>query len=136
MVTEFSFNMRVYYEDTDAAGVVFYANYLKYMERARTEWLRSAGYDHEQLVNDYDLLFAVKDLSINYIKPGKLDDLLTINSELLKKRGASLVFKQTILNEEHETLVKAEIRVACINASTFKAAPMPEKLLKELANDS
>ena len=136
MANEFSFNVRVYYEDTDAAGVVFYANYLRYMERARTEWLRSAGYDHEQLVNDYDLLFAVKDLTINYIKPGKLDDLLTIKSELLKKRGASLLFKQTITNEEKELLVKAEIKVACLNASTFKAAPMPDKLIKELSNDS
>lgn len=135
MATEFIWQVRVYYEDTDAGGVVFYANYLRFMERARTEWLRSIGFDHEQLINDHNLLFAVKNVSIDYKKPGRLDDLLTITSTLLTSRGASITFQQSIKNEKDELLTQAEIKVACLNATTLKASPMPEELLLELAND-
>ena len=71
MTKEFSWKVRVYYEDTDAAGVVFYANYLRYMERARTEWLRNVGFEHKTLIDDHGILFAVKKLTIDYIKPGQ-----------------------------------------------------------------
>ena len=98
MPGKFNWQVRVYYEDTDAAGIVFYANYLRYMERARTEWLRSVGYEHEMLKNTHGILFAVKNVSIEYVKPACLDDLLTVSSSLLKKRGASLIFKQAIKN--------------------------------------
>ena len=94
MLKEFIWKIRVYYEDTDAGGVVFYANYLRFMERARTEWLRDIGFDHKNLIEKYKLIFAVKNLKINYMKPGYLDDLLTITSKLLNNRGASLVFQQ------------------------------------------
>jgi len=132
MSTEFIWQVRVYYEDTDAGGVVFYANYLRFMERARTEWLRSVGFEHEQLNNDHDLIFAVKNVTIDYKKPGRLDDLLTITSTILKSRGASITFQQTIKNEKDELLTQAEIKVACLNASTLKASAMPEELLSEL----
>ena len=134
MSKEFSWKVRVYYEDTDAAGVVFYANYLRYMERARTEWLRSLGFEHKTLIKDYGILFAVKNLTIDYIKPGQLDDMLTITSLLLTTRGASLVFKQNINNEAGELLSQAEVKVACLNATTLKASPMPDVLLTEFAN--
>lgn len=133
---EFNWQIRVYYEDTDAAGVVFYANYLRYMERARTEWLRSAGFEHEYLSKEHEILFAVKSLTIDYIKPAKLDDLLTISSCLLKRRGASLVFEQLIKNDKDELLSQAEVKVACLNATTLKASPIPDVLITELANDS
>jgi len=136
MPGEFIWQVRVYYEDTDAGGVVFYANYLRFMERARTEWLRSVGFEHEQLINKYGLLFAVKNLTIDYIKPGRLDDLITITSQLLNNRGASLTFQQSIKNDNDELLAQAEIKVACLNATTLKASPMPEELLTELANDT
>lgn len=136
MPGEFIWQVRVYYEDTDAGGVVFYANYLRFMERARTEWLRSIGFEHEHLINNHGLLFAVKNLTIDYIKPGRLDDLLTITSKLLNNRGASLTFQQSIKNDNEELLAQAEIRVACLNATTLKASPMPEELLTELANDT
>jgi acyl-CoA thioester hydrolase len=135
MANEFIWQVRVYYEDTDAGGVVFYANYLRFMERARTEWLRSVGFEHEQLINKHDLLFAVRSLTIDYKKPGHLDDLLTITSQLLSNRGASITFQQSIKNEKNELLTHAEVKVACLNATTLKASPMPEKLLLELAND-
>lgn len=132
MSAEFNWQVRVYYEDTDAGGVVFYANYLRFMERARTEWLRSAGFEHDYLLNEHGILFAVKNLDIHYKKPARLDDLLTITSRLLTKRGASLTFQQSITNNNNELLTQAEIKVACLNAITLKASPMPEALLTEL----
>jgi acyl-CoA thioester hydrolase len=135
MAKEFTWQVRVYYEDTDAGGVVFYANYLRFMERARTEWLRSVGFEHEKLINNHDILFAVRSLTIDYKKPGRLDDLLSITSQLLSNRGASIIFQQSIKNEQNELLAQAEVKVACLNAITLKASPMPEELLLELAND-
>lgn len=132
-MNEFTWQVRVYYEDTDAGGVVFYANYLKFMERARTEWLRSIGFEHDVLINKHDVLFAVRNLSIDYKKPGKLDDLLTITSIFLSNRGASINFQQTIKNEQDELLAQAEVKVACLNATTLKASPMPKELLLELS---
>ena len=123
MHREFTWQIRVYYEDTDAGEVVFYANYLKFMERARTEWLRKIGFDHNVLKEKYKLLFAVKNLTIDYIKPGRLDDLLTVTSELLDSRKASLIFGQNIKNENNELLSKAEVKIACINSKTLKASP-------------
>ncbi len=132
MAKEFIWQVRVYYEDTDAGGVVFYANYLRFMERARTEWLRSIGFEHERLINSHNLLFAVRNLTIDYKKPGRLDDLLTITSQLLSNRGASIIFQQFIKNEKNELLAQAEVKVACLNATTLKASPMPKELLSEL----
>ena len=136
MLKEFVWQIRVYYEDTDAGEVIFYANYLKFMERARTEWLRKIGFDHKILKEKYELLFAVKNLTIDYIKPGHLDDLLTVTSELLDSRKASLTFGQNIKNENSELLSEAKVKIACINSKTLKASPMPDKLILELTNDN
>ena len=136
MQKEFIWQIRVYYEDTDAGEVIFYANYLKFMERARTEWLRKIGFDHKILKEKYKLLFAVKNLTIDYIKPGHLDDLLTVTSKLLESRKASLTFGQNIKNENNELLSEAKVKVACINSKTLKASPMPDELILELTNDN
>ena len=136
MQKEFIWQIRVYYEDTDAGEVIFYANYLKFMERARTEWLRKIGFDHKILKEKYELLFAVKNLTIDYIKPGHLDDLLTVTSELLDSRKASLTFGQNIKNENNELLSEAKVKIACINSKTLKASPMPDELILELTNDN
>ena len=136
MQKEFIWQIRVYYEDTDAGEVIFYANYLKFMERARTEWLRKIGFGHKMLKEKYELLFAVKNLTIDYIKPGHLDDLLTVTSELLDSRKASLTFGQNIKNENSELLSEAKVKIACINSKTLKASPMPDKLILELTNDN
>ena len=132
MGKEFIWQVRAYYEDTDAGGVIFYANYLRFMERARTEWLRNIGFEHKQLIDKYKLLFTVKNLTIDYIKPGYLDNLLTITSKLLDSRGASLLFQQNIKNENDELLSQAEVKLVCIHAKTLKVSPMPEELLMEL----
>lgn len=136
MGKEFTWQVRAYYEDTDAGGVIFYANYLRFMERARTEWLRNIGFEHKRLIDKYKLLFAVKNLTIDYIKPGYLDNLLTITSKLLDSRGASLSFQQNIKNENDELLSQAEVKLVCMHAKTLKVSPMPEELLMELTNDS
>ena len=136
MGKEFTWQVRAYYEDTDAGGVIFYANYLRFMERARTEWLRNIGFEHKQLIDKYKLLFTVKNLTIDYIKPGYLDNLLTITSKLLDSRGASLSFQQNIKNENDELLSQAEVKLVCMHAKTLKVSPMPEELLMELTNDS
>ena len=131
MSAEFEWKVRVYYEDTDAAGVVFYANYLRYMERARTEWLRHIGFEHHRLNEEYGVLFAVKKLTIDYIMPAHLDDLLTITSSLASHRGASLLFQQEMRNEQ-QLLSRADVKVACLNAITLRPAKMPDVLLTEL----
>ena len=132
MTAEFSYQIRVYYEDTDAGGVVFYANYLRFMERARTEWLRDRGFDHKTLKEEHGILFAVRKLNIDYKKPAVLDDLLTITSRLLSRGGASLTFEQTI-NNNKEVITRAEIKVACLNVTTLKSSPIPEALITEFS---
>ncbi len=134
MSAEFEWKVRVYYEDTDAAGVVFYANYLRYMERARTEWLRQLGFEHHRLLDEYGVLFAVKKLAIDYIMPARLDELLAIKSCFVNHRGASINFKQQISNEQETLLSQAEVKVACLNAETLRPAAMPDVLMTELLN--
>ena len=91
----FVWPVRVYYEDTDAGGVVYYANYLKFMERARTEWLRTRGFEQDVLIKEQDLVFAVRSLSIDYLRPARLDDLLQVRVTVSELRRASIVFEQT-----------------------------------------
>lgn len=123
----FTWQARVYYEDTDAAGVVFYASYLRYMERARTEWLRSLGFEQARLRWEHNIVFAVRSQSIDYKKPGRLDDLLTITARLLKQRANMLLFQQLITREQ-TLLTRATVRVACLRADTLKSAPIPRAL--------
>ena len=123
----FTWQARVYYEDTDAAGVVFYANYLRYMERARTEWLRSLGFEQARLRREHNIVFAVRSQSIDYKKPGRLDDLLTITARLLKQRANMLLFQQLITRKQ-TLLTRATVRVACLRADTLKSAPIPRAL--------
>ena len=125
--TESLIESEIPYEDTDAAGVVFYANYLRYMERARTEWLRSLGFAPARLRREHNIVFAVRSQSIDYKKPGRLDDLLTVTARLIKQRGAMLIF-QHIITREQELLTRAGVRVACLRADTLKSAPIPRAL--------
>lgn len=123
----FRWQARVYYEDTDAAGVVFYANYLRYMERARTEWLRSLGFEQARLRREHNIVFAVRSQSIDYKKPGRLDDLLTVTARLVKQRANVLLFQQRITRDQ-ALLTRATVRVACLRADTLKSAPIPRAL--------
>ena len=132
---QFKWLVRVYYDDTDAGGVVYHASYLKYMERARTEYLRSRGYSLNRLRTEQDVLFVVHRIGIRYKRPAVLDDELTVTAALSKTGGASLVFRQTVCRDE-EQLCEADITVACLSAERHTPKRMPKTLLVDLAHDS
>ena len=125
-----SWPVRVYWEDTDAGGVVYYANYLKFMERARSEWLRSLGFDQNQLRNEQGIVFVVRQATIEYLKPARYDDLLMVSAKLKQTGRASLVISQTI--EREDLLTTAEITLACVNAQSFKPVRIPDEMLQAL----
>ena len=127
----FVFKLRVYWEDTDAGGVVFYANYLKFFERARTEWLRSLGFEQETLRRDQGLIFIVTDTSLSYRRPARLDDSLDVTARLLELRKASLRIAQQAWRSA-ELLTDGTIRLACVDAASFKPRPLPSLLMQSL----
>ncbi len=118
--TVFHFPIRVFYEDTDAAGIVYYANYLKFAERARTEWLRGKGFDHRGLKQDHGMVFAVRRCSADYKRPARLDDLLDVRTTISKVAGATVDMTQDIYLEETE-LVSVHVKLACLD---IKGSPM------------
>lgn len=127
----FSLPTRVYWEDTDAGGVVYHAQYLAFLERARTEWLRARGYGQELLRDTHGLVFAVRAMRIDFRKPARLDDALDVSVALRECRRASLVVVQDIRRGD-ELLVDAEVRVAALQAGDFRPRGIPESLYDEL----
>lgn len=128
----FTWPVRVYYEDTDAAGVVFYANYLKFMERARTEWLRSLGFEQTTLFHDHNVVFVVRALAIEYLRPALFNDALEVTVVLKSARGGLIEVAQTIRRGAH-TLVTAAVKIACVNTQSFKPVRIPKPILEKLA---
>jgi acyl-CoA thioester hydrolase len=128
---EFRFTLRVYWEDTDAGGVVFYANYLKYFERARTEWLRSLGIEQENLRREFGMMFIVTDTAVSYRRPARLDDSLVVTARLLELRKASLQITQQAWRGA-ELLTQGTIRLACVDAASFRPRPLPSTLMQSL----
>ena len=131
---KFVWSVRVYYEDTDSGGVVYHANYLKFMERARTEWLRAQGLEQDALLCEYGIIFAVRALHLNYLRPGHFNDWLTVHTRILRWGHASLTFIQAVQREE-EALCQAEIKIACLNARTFRPCSIPQSILAEITGD-
>jgi acyl-CoA thioester hydrolase len=129
----FSFMCRVYWEDTDAGGVVYYANYLKFMERCRTEWLRRIGIDQHRLRLERGLQFAIVNVSIEYLRPAVLDDELQVTAELEKLGGATFEFRQAAWRGA-ELLATSAVRVACLDSKTLKARQIPKDLFAEWRN--
>jgi acyl-CoA thioester hydrolase len=127
-----SHNVRVYYEDTDAGGVVYYANYLKFFERARTEWLREMSIEQDILL-ERSVGFVVKRVEMDNYAPARFNELLCIESEIVELKRASLVFKQKIISPNKQCLVSALIRVACVNLSKMKPQAIPDKILGEFS---
>jgi acyl-CoA thioester hydrolase len=127
----FSWPTRVYWEDTDAGGVVYHAQYLAFLERARTEWLRARGKGQERLRAEHDLVFAVRAMRIDFRNPARLDDALQVTVALRDCRRASLVIAQSIHRGE-ALLLDAEVRVAALSAATFRPRPIPQPLHDEL----
>ncbi len=127
----FSWPTRVYWEDTDAGGVVYHAQYLAFLERARTEWMRAQGYGQELLRREHDLVFAVRAMQLDFLKPARLDDALAVSAELSECRRASAVFSQSI-HRGDELLLTAQVRVAALDAGGFRPRAIPSPLLGEL----
>lgn len=128
----FRLPVRVYYEDTDAGGVVYYANYLKYLERARTEWLRAAGWGQGALASERGLLFAVRSIELDYRAPARLDDALEVEARIAEFGRARIDFAQRVLRDG-EPLCVGRVRVACLDAATFRPRPLPDDMKEVFA---
>jgi acyl-CoA thioester hydrolase len=129
-MTEFAWRARVYWEDTDGGGVVYYANYLKFMERARTEWLRSLGHSQQEIAATYGYVFAVAEAHVNYRRPARLDDELLVSCVPVPEGRASIRFRQSVRRveaaREPTLLAEGEVRVVCVDAKSFKPRALPE----------
>jgi len=126
--------IRIYYEDTDMQGIVYYANYLKYLERARTEFLREKGFEQDELISEQGVAFAVRSVQVDYLKPAKFNDELLVMTEVAEMKRASLIFQQTIVRAgaKHETINKAAIKVACLDAQSMKVKAIPPMMKEQL----
>jgi acyl-CoA thioester hydrolase len=130
--SNFRWPVRVYYEDTDAGGVVYHANYLRFMERARSERLRGLGFELDELRRDHDLLFVVRSLEIDFLKPARFNDRLWVTANLDRIRSVSLYFRQAVVRNEDELLCEARVRVVCLSAENFRPRVVPEFLRQRL----
>ncbi|MGR9072564.1 MAG: tol-pal system-associated acyl-CoA thioesterase [Gammaproteobacteria bacterium] len=131
MTDSFVWPVRVYYEDTDVGGVVYYANYLKFFERARTEMLRNMGYEQDELIATQGVIFAVRSAQIEYLSPAKFNDLLDVSAVIEEVRPASLTFRQGIVRAGVE-LCKGTVRIACLDSETLRPKIIPDELLEKL----
>ena len=128
----FVWPVRVYWEDTDAGGVVYHASYLRFLERARSEWLRARGVAQQRLREEHGILFVVADMDLRFTAPARLDDELDVCVNAFTRRSASLVFTQCILRRaDRAALVEAQVRAACIHATSYKPVRIPDFLLTE-----
>ena len=125
----FIWPVRVYYEDTDAGGVVFYANYLKFFERARTEMLRAAGYEQDELMEMEGIIFVVRSIQVDYLSPARFNEQLYVSAEVATVKKASLTFEQMI-TRDNEVLCKGIIRIACLDAQSMRPKAIPDNLLE------
>ena len=127
---EFSLHLRVYIEDTDAGGIVYYVNYLKFMERARTELMRSLGFGKNYIFN-HDLMFVVRDVKVQYLRPATLDDELVATAAITQLRGASLVMRQRVRRGK-DVLAEGEVTIACVDRAGVKPRRMPREMVAAL----
>jgi|TARA_B100000989_G_scaffold296556_1_gene280056 acyl-CoA thioester hydrolase len=126
--------VRIYYEDTDMQGIVYYANYLKYLERARTEFLRSKGFEQDELIDEQGVVFAVRAVQMDYLKPAQFNDKLIVKTEIYEIKRASIIFQQTIVraDKNREIINKAKIKVACLEALKMKVKAIPKQMSIQL----
>ncbi|HYM35226.1 MAG TPA: tol-pal system-associated acyl-CoA thioesterase [Steroidobacteraceae bacterium] len=129
----FSWPIRVYWEDTDAGGIVYYANYLKFMERARTEWLRALGYEQRPMQEELGLIFVILDTQVEFKKPARYGDALIVTAHLKERSRATLSFSQEVMRDE-EVLVTSALRAACLDAKSYKPRGLPKLLLEKMAS--
>ena len=127
--------MRVYYEDTDSAGIVYHASYLRFMERARTEWLRKLGFELPTLTSEHQVLFTVSRMHIDYLQPAYFNDLLEVSLDPTRFGGASFLLDQSVRRAPRELLCRAEVRIACVDSKTLRPRPIPQAVCTELKRD-
>lgn len=131
----FVWPVRVYYEDTDCGGVVYYANYLKFLERARTERLRDLGYEQDRLRDEQGIIFAVRSLEIEYLRPARFNDLLNVSADVVAAGKASLTFDQRVARiSDDELLSTATVRIACVDTLNMRPCPIPASLIEEITH--
>ena len=128
-VMPFRWPVRVYWEDTDAGGVVYHAGYMRFMERARSEWMRALGVDQMAYKQATGLAFMVRDMHIDFLRPALLDDELSVTVEVKERRAASILFAQRILKADGSCLVRASVRVACVELERMRPAAIPPDLI-------
>lgn len=130
-MSAFSFPVRVYYEDTDSGGVVYYANYLRFMERARTEWLRALGFELDELSREEGVVFAVRRANIDFAKATRFNELLEVTVEPTKYGKASIMVNQQVLRDG-EPVCTGEIQLACVDRDSFMPKPIPAPIVEKL----
>ena len=131
----FSIPIRIYYEDTDAGGVVYYANYLKFLERCRTEWLRAIGHEQGELLREPGIAFVVRSIALEYLKPARLDDLITVSLEVERITKSQIFFGQHIRRatpDGDEELLSGRVQIVCVNAAKMKITSIPVELRTQL----
>lgn len=134
----FTIPVRVYYEDTDAGGVVYYANYLKFLERCRTEWLRDIGHEQGELLRDPGIAFVVRSVNVEYLKPARLDDLLSVSLEVERITKSQIFFRQHVRRDNPDApnggdeLISARIQIVCVNMAQMKITSIPTVLRTQL----
>lgn len=129
---KFNWTVRVYYEDTDAGGVVFYANYLKYFERARTEMLRFAGFEQDVLANEQGIVFVVRQVQVDYLKPARFNELLQVTSRVAEAKKTSFVCAQEVIRGA-ELLCVGSVRIVCVDARTLRPRAIPSKIMEHIS---
>ena len=153
-MTEFIFPIRVYYEDTDSGGVVYYANYLKFMERARTEYLRHLGFEQDEIIANEGVMFAVRSLTLDYLKPARFNQLLNVSAQLAQIGKASLLFAQRVelaagdpshagrdaVNDAtqgavSDILCAGQVKIACLDTRTLRPTAIPPRILREITSE-
>lgn len=139
-MNNFSWPVRVYYEDTDHGGVIYHANYLKFMERARTEWLREKGFEQDVLADQFGMIITVASVQIDFLRPGRFNQLLAVTVRPAGVRRASVMVEQDVClmtdnGERGEVLSRAHIKIACVDAVRLRPRPFPEQVRREILGD-
>ena len=128
--------IRVYYEDTDSGGVVYYANYLKFMERARTEYLRDLGFEQDELIKNENTIFAVRSVGVDYLKPARFNESLIVSAKVIELKKTRMLFEQNIVREQDQTLLATgKILIVSLKADTFKPVAIPQIIREAVCVD-
>jgi acyl-CoA thioester hydrolase len=130
---EFILPIRIYYEDTDAGGIVYHTNYLKFMERARTEWLRELGFEQDDMARAYGALFVVKRVAVEYSRPARFNDKIAVVSAITRCGRASVEFEQNLVRDAVR-LVSAQVKVGCVDIRLLRPCAIPTEIFMELRN--